>query len=153
MFLGVWRMSWGICAANEDVWAALDCLGGIRGLSPCRFKSGWSLYESYHVFTTFPLSLFEISKYQNLPMPPFQKWTSITDKSFATVFFYFTHEWSLVVEQATGTPFGRFLVRSEVLPLVSLCNWKSGWWARRQEGKLKIPEGHTATAEQLRDHF
>jgi len=43
-------------------------------------------------------------------------------------------------------------VRSPIVPLVSLCNWKSGW-AERHEGKLKIPGGHTATAERSMGHF
>ena len=84
MCLGVWRMSWGICVVLEDVWAALDCFGGILGFSPCWFKSGWSL----HTMSSQLFHLFLRQKYQNLPMPPFHKWGSIRDKSFATVFFF-----------------------------------------------------------------
>ena len=126
---------------SEDVWAALDCLGGIRGLSPCRFKSGWSLQTM--ASQLFPLFFL---RHQNIRASPchLSKNEVLSGiNHLQPSFFYFTHEWSLVVEQATGTPFGRFLVRSEVLPLVSLCNWKSGWWARRQEGKLKIPATST----------
>ena len=182
---------------SGDVFGCLkDILGYLCGA--WRFLSSFGLFRGYswahsmqvqvrlepsdHVFTTFsPFFL----RHQNIRASPchLSKNEVLSGiNHLQPYFFYFTHEWSLVVEQATGTPFGRFLVRSEVLPLVSLCNWKSGWWAERQEGKLKIPatstyihtlqnlgsvgllnrdvnvdvalpEGHTATAEQLRGHF